>query len=299
MGMKTMDATRRCLTILLCILSLASPAEEQAASPDYEVLKTQDGKTYENVKVLKATPSRLQIQHEYGVAAIPLSELPPEIQKKYRYDPEQAQAHERAKEEAEREAYSNAYKYLGKVISKEQFEKMYNYATDHLFTFGAGFDEITVDVRFSEVAFLLDGRVVSISGNDVLLSVDGELVYVEGLNTSAMMNDQRLRVPGLVVGIKSYVTVLGAENRVPRLVAGRSLTRAAFKKYLDGGEPLIHQSSQTTTTSSTTRCDRCGGSRLISLGRGKLGRTRCPACNGKGTKTKYDKKTSREWTEEW
>jgi hypothetical protein len=51
---------------------------------------TIDGVQYENVRWRRATPSTVTIFHKTGVASIPLWKLPPDLQKKFGYDPQKA-----------------------------------------------------------------------------------------------------------------------------------------------------------------------------------------------------------------
>jgi hypothetical protein len=52
--------------------------------------KTIDGKEYKNVKVSRVEPDGVVITFSGGIVKIPFTELPPEIQKKYGYDPQAA-----------------------------------------------------------------------------------------------------------------------------------------------------------------------------------------------------------------
>lgn len=57
-------------------------------------LTTLDGKTYENVEVVRQTPSALHIIHSAGAATLPLTSLPLDVRAKYGYDPRKAHAHQ-------------------------------------------------------------------------------------------------------------------------------------------------------------------------------------------------------------
>jgi len=54
--------------------------------------KTTDGKVYKDVSVVKAEPDAVTILHHDGGARVPLATLPPDLQKKYNYDPATAKA---------------------------------------------------------------------------------------------------------------------------------------------------------------------------------------------------------------
>ena len=58
---------------------------------------TIDGFTYQDVRWDRLTPAAVTIFHKTGVATIPLSKLPPELQKQFGYDPRVAAAWEEAR----------------------------------------------------------------------------------------------------------------------------------------------------------------------------------------------------------
>ena len=53
------------------------------------------GKTYQNVKITKVTPSEISVIHESGVARILLKDLPDDLKTKFDYDPNKAEDHSR------------------------------------------------------------------------------------------------------------------------------------------------------------------------------------------------------------
>lgn len=63
---------------------------------------TTDGKVYQNVTVVKAEPDAITILDRNGGALVPLAKLPPDLQKRFNYDPAQAKiaAAARTKENA-------------------------------------------------------------------------------------------------------------------------------------------------------------------------------------------------------
>ena len=75
------------------------PPDVLPAQPNW-TWTTSDGKTYQNVVVNKVEPDTVNITHSLGVAHVPMSTLPPDIQKQFNFDPAVAAA---AKSERERE----------------------------------------------------------------------------------------------------------------------------------------------------------------------------------------------------
>lgn len=85
----------RALLILMAVLW---------ALPAYaETWTTTDGKTYEDVKVIRVEPDAITILFHDGGALVPIFKLPPALQKRFSYDPVKAKiaADNRAREDAE------------------------------------------------------------------------------------------------------------------------------------------------------------------------------------------------------
>jgi hypothetical protein len=74
--------------ILLTAVLLTS----SAASLSAEDWKTTDGKVYQNVTVVDSSSDAVTILHRDGGALVPLANLPPDIQKRFHYDPDKAKA---------------------------------------------------------------------------------------------------------------------------------------------------------------------------------------------------------------
>ncbi len=53
---------------------------------------TTDGKVYQDVQVIHAEPDAVTILHHDGGALVPLAQLPPDLQQRFHYDPDQAAA---------------------------------------------------------------------------------------------------------------------------------------------------------------------------------------------------------------
>jgi hypothetical protein len=80
-----MNALR--IAILFCIFAIAVSAEETNTLP---TTITVDRVTYENVRWSTVTPAGVSILHRTGAATIPLEKLPPELQKRFGYNPKKA-----------------------------------------------------------------------------------------------------------------------------------------------------------------------------------------------------------------
>lgn len=80
--------SNRALPFLLTAALLASSAMSLRA----EDWKTTDGKVYQDVTVVDSAPDAVTILHQDGGALVPLANLPPDIQKRFNYDPVKARA---------------------------------------------------------------------------------------------------------------------------------------------------------------------------------------------------------------
>ena len=69
--------------------------------------KTTDGTVYQDVKVIKVEDDAVTILYEDGGARIPLAKLPPDLQKKFSYDPVKAKAAADARAKADAENAKN------------------------------------------------------------------------------------------------------------------------------------------------------------------------------------------------
>ena len=53
-------------------------------------IRTNDGTVYKNAKITNHTPADVTIVHQSGIAHVPLSEMPAEVQSQFIYDPEKS-----------------------------------------------------------------------------------------------------------------------------------------------------------------------------------------------------------------
>ncbi|MGO9529130.1 MAG: hypothetical protein ACLPT4_01795 [Verrucomicrobiia bacterium] len=85
------------VAVLLFVFAVAASFAEDTNTLPTTI--TVDGVTYSNVTWRTATSASVTIFHETGVASIPLEKLPPELQRRFGYDPQKAAAY-RAQESA-------------------------------------------------------------------------------------------------------------------------------------------------------------------------------------------------------
>jgi hypothetical protein len=89
--------------LLLCCLPMQS-----ALADETNLTLTVDRVTYSNVTFGTVTPSSVSFRHSTGAASMPLEKLPPELQKKFGYDPQKAAEYRIAEQEARRKAEAQA-----------------------------------------------------------------------------------------------------------------------------------------------------------------------------------------------
>lgn len=93
-----MNRLRVCLLLFVFTSVVAPRAEESNAAPSPVTSNappasiTIDGTTYEDIRWESVTPTTVTIFHKTGVATIPLWTLPPDLQKRFGYDPQKAAA---------------------------------------------------------------------------------------------------------------------------------------------------------------------------------------------------------------
>jgi hypothetical protein len=87
------------IVFLVCAFAAAV-----ALGAETNLTLTVDGVTYNGVRFGRATPATVTVFHSTGVAMIPLAKLPPELQKQFGYDPQQAATWQAAQQKAEAEA---------------------------------------------------------------------------------------------------------------------------------------------------------------------------------------------------
>jgi type IV secretory pathway VirB9-like protein len=76
------------LLVLAFLLLLAG----RAGADEPQTLVTTNGHRFEKARVTEVTPTTITIVHSCGVARMPLSEFPADVQKKYGYDEAKAKA---------------------------------------------------------------------------------------------------------------------------------------------------------------------------------------------------------------
>ena len=96
---------------MLLVVNLSARAEDWT---------TTDGKFYRDVKVIKLEADAVTIIHEDGGSLVPLATLPPDLQRRFKYDPEKAKVAAAARDQAD----SDSIKALQAEKDKENADKL-------------------------------------------------------------------------------------------------------------------------------------------------------------------------------
>jgi hypothetical protein len=102
--------------LIVCFASLA-------LADDF---KTVDGKEYKNAKVSRVEPDGIVITFSGGIVKIPFTELSPEVQKKFSYDPQMAAAYSAGQNEQQA-----ALARQRKADEQQRFDERQKYWSEH------------------------------------------------------------------------------------------------------------------------------------------------------------------------
>jgi hypothetical protein len=197
---------------------------------------TVDGITYSNVIWRTVTPATVSIFHQTGVASIPLEKLPPELQKRFGYDPQKAR--EYYQETKEREAveavrrqeasqlakakadYEAAHHEALESIEKSAIEiqgKVQQITADGALISGAvtPYTYVRQSVADPNYHTILGGPVVTTSAATAYKNVTDEDEPIFVLGAGQGFNDGApWSAKVYPSGTYKYVTVMGAEKTV-------------------------------------------------------------------------------------
>jgi hypothetical protein len=94
---------------------------QQIHAEETNLTLTVNGVTYSNVTFVRATPYAVSVRHSTGIAAIPLSQLPPDLQQRFGYNPEKSAQYRKAEvDEAQRVRQADAEKVRQANLLNEQ-----------------------------------------------------------------------------------------------------------------------------------------------------------------------------------
>jgi hypothetical protein len=142
--------------ILLAILFALSTAAFADLTSTNKLVVGKD--VYENYSIIRYTPTQATIRHSTGIATVAITNLPPDIQKQLGYDPQKAQAFQRAEDEAARQRAEIARQKVEEARRKEAEVEAINQAKKTgLFFYG-------IDRQGTVQQVLPSGYIVSVSG---------------------------------------------------------------------------------------------------------------------------------------
>jgi hypothetical protein len=107
---------------------------------------TVNGKDYHNVTVGQVEPDRVHITYDGGVGTVMLSDLTPELQKRFDYDPQKAKASTDARDKASAEAQKEmAAELAAKLASQNAAHK--SPTSEQVAATQAKIDRLELDIR--------------------------------------------------------------------------------------------------------------------------------------------------------
>lgn len=204
---------------LACFFILCCIAVRSALPDDANSTLTVDGVTYSNVTFGAATPSSVSVRHSTGVASVLLEKLPPELQKRFDYDPQKAAAYRqeetkrlesfRQQQELSRQQeHQRGEKLESAIRQQEELERQRQEQQGR---------EQERQQREREKAVLLSIIVRQALPEGALVdqgSFDPRMLYIAGL--TGVYDDTAYVIVVERSGDFEYTTTLGAYKKVPR-----------------------------------------------------------------------------------
>jgi hypothetical protein len=202
--------------VILCFASVAFA----------EDFKAIDGKEYKNVKVSRVEPDGIVVTFSGGIVKIPFIELPPEIQKKYGYDPKASAAFQQQTYQADvvraRQQAEATEKRRQEFVAAKQAQAAAPPVQRQSITesmHGSMLDQRPVETT------LFYGRIIQTVDEGLLVSVlvpaysgqgvipAGTIILLVG-NFPRFYDDDRIQVTGTLVGTHNYTAVWNYKRTV-------------------------------------------------------------------------------------
>jgi hypothetical protein len=204
--------------------------------------KTTEGKEYKNVTVSRVEPDGIVIAFSGGIVKLPFTELSPELQKKYGYDPQAAAAFQqqtyqgdvlRARQLAE--ANEKRQQELEAQSKSQPQPSTTPPAPAERQSVASSMHGSALDQRPSGPTLAIYGRVMQVVDEGLLVTVretntigteqipNRATVLVIG-NFPGVYDDDKVQVAGRLVGWNEYTTVMGSKRTV-RALADASVTK--------------------------------------------------------------------------
>jgi hypothetical protein len=163
---------------------------------------TVNGKTYHNVTVSKVEPDSVHIMFDGGIGSLKLSDLTPELQKRFNYDPAKAKAAEEA--EAERHAQLERKDAAAKrVVLMQKLARK----------FPVEIKQVLADGLLCE-----EQSIVSVSSFNVAsYEGTGKLIFVQA-SPEGMAEGNMISVNAFQDGVYKYTDTQGASRTVEKWV---------------------------------------------------------------------------------
>ena len=195
----------RIVVLIFAVAVIASHAAES------NLTLTVDGITYSNVTFGTVSPSSVSIYHSTGIAKVPLTKLPSELQQQFGYDPQKATAWQKSERQAAE----------AQLATHEEAKRRTEWIKNNVVNIGG----VVVDV--------VEGKGVILSNKNDAEALNrayiqyGAIVSPESLkihtcflecDTKKFVNGSTVYCSAYMEGTYSYITVMGANMKISRWV---------------------------------------------------------------------------------
>jgi hypothetical protein len=192
--------TRTWLFVIVALVVTLLPA----LAEDWSV----NGKDYHNVTVGKVEPDRVHITYDGGIGTVMLSDLTPELQKRFNYDPQKAKAAAKAEEERLAQADQAEYEKAHPSQNSNGFQNTYVQVIQVLP------NGILADIW----SYPDDGRYIDFHAGVNAYVSTGKTIFIQ-CNSSGLAEDEKYMAKISRSGTFTYQDTSGASRTVQKWVA--------------------------------------------------------------------------------
>lgn len=192
--------TKTSMSVILALVFATFPAWAE----DWTVA----GKDYHNVTVGKVEADRVHITYDGGIGTVMLADLPPELQKRFGYDPQKAKDATKAEEDRLAQAGQAEYEKAHPSQSSNGFQDTYVQVIQVL-TNG-----ILADIW----SYPDDGRYIDFHAGVNAYVSTGKTIFIQ-CNSSGLAEDEKYMAKITRSGTFTYQDATGASRTIQKWVA--------------------------------------------------------------------------------
>lgn len=159
---------------ILVFTFLASASALKGVPLELNRIELADGKTFEGVRQIRVTPSRISFLHKDGAASVKITDLPEDIRAKLAYDPEAAAKHEAAQRETQAEFEREVERVLAEQAmtgdkNKELTAKAKAQIVNHYYEYQGGGRTVSKSQRVEWAKRYLTEAKIPVSKQDAMI----------------------------------------------------------------------------------------------------------------------------------